>query len=107
MFWLDHLRHNRHVNAILILDNCAAHQIHMSLLPPKLTIKFLPPNVTSRYQPADMGMISSLKIGYKMLLLKRLLEMFDADGGYELVAEQRTKQKGGKKGWHVVGSHIF
>ena len=81
VFWPDHLHCNGHgVNAILILDNCTAHQIDMSLLPPNLTIMFLPPNVTSRHQPADMGMIAALKAGYKSLYLHTLLCIFDIPG---------------------------
>ena len=48
------------VNAILLLDNCTAHDIPMPSIPERLTILFLPPNVTNRHQPADMGQIASL-----------------------------------------------
>ena len=79
------------INAILILYNYTAYQIDMLLLPINLIIIFLPPNVTSPHQAVDMGIISSLKIGYKILLLERLLEIFNVDGGYDFAAEQRAK----------------
>ena len=70
-----------HSKALLLLDNCSAHKINMELLPDWLKIVFLPPNVTNRHQPADMGMIASLKIGYKINMLTQLLEIFDKEGG--------------------------
>ena len=103
-WWIKHVllpeHHKRHgvVNAILILDNCSAHKIDMSLLPKHLVILFLPPNVTNTHQPADMGMIASLKMGYKSVYLRRLLDIFDAPGGFETAAEERRKQKRGCKG---------
>ena len=88
------------VNAILILDNCSAHNIDMSNIPPRLTIKFLPPDVTSRHQPADMGMIAAaLKVGYKAMFLRYLLDIvFDKEGGYEAAAASRARQRRGCRG---------
>ena len=37
----------------------------------------MPPQVTSRHQPANMGIISYLKVGYKALYHRKLLENFD------------------------------
>ena len=82
VFWPAHVHRNGEVNAILILDNCSAHNIDFSTISKHLTVKFLPPNVTSRSQPADMGMINSLKLGYKSNYLRTLLRIFDTDGGY-------------------------
>ena len=39
--------------------------------------------MTSNHQPADMGMTASAKVGYKMLLLQKLLSIFNFEGGYE------------------------
>ena len=97
VFWPSHELRNGNVNAILILDDCTAHKIDMSKIPKHLTIKFLPPNVTNRHQPADMGMISSLKAGYKALFLRTLLGIFDTPGGYEIAAEHRAKQRKGQR----------
>jgi hypothetical protein len=69
---------------------------------------FLPPKVTNTHQPADMGMIGSLKLGYRMLYLHTLLELFDKDGGFEEAAELRKKQKRGCKGIDYGGKpHIL
>ena len=87
------MQENGHVNAILILDNCSAHKIDISKISSKITIKFLPPNVTSRHQPADMGMITGLKTGYKALFLHQLLQIFDVPGVYEQAAVCRARQK--------------
>jgi len=35
-----------------------------------------------------MGVISTMKIGYKLKMLKILLNIFNQDGGYEAAAEQ-------------------
>ena len=51
-------------------------------IPDRLTVVYLPPNMTSNHQPADMGMIASLKVGYKTTLLRNLLSVFDMEGGY-------------------------
>ena len=99
VFWPWHLKENGNVPAILILDNCSAHKIKGSnRLPKKLFIIFLPPNVTNRHQPADMGMIAVLKIGYRMNFLHQLLYIFDAPGGYEAAAKLRSQQKPGCRG---------
>ena len=76
---------------ILILDNCPAHIIDFTLLPSWCHVLFLSPNTTSNYQPADMGMIASLKIGYKATMLNKLLRIFDNEGGYEGAAANRRR----------------
>ena len=86
------------MNTILILDNCSAHNIDFLTISKHLTVKFLPPNITSRSQPADMGMINSLKLGYKSNYLRTLLRIFDTDGGYEAQAHLRAQQPSGCKG---------
>ena len=108
VFWPWHLEMHGDVTCILLLDNCSAHDIDMTQLPKKLIIKFLPPNVTNTHQPADMGMIASLKLGYKSLYLRILLDIFDSDGGYEQAAIRRNKQKRGCKGIHYGGKpHVL
>jgi hypothetical protein len=90
-------------NCILILDNCTAHKIDMTLLPTWFHLIFLPPNMTSNFQPADMGMIASLKIGYKATMLQKLLDIFDAEGGYEGAANQRRTIRQGQRGLDYGG----
>ena len=85
MFIKSHeARFGIHRRAILLLDNCTAHKLPPETLasfPKWLKIVFLPPNVTNKSQPADMGMIASLKIGYKTKMLLQLLKIFDEAGG--------------------------
>jgi hypothetical protein len=103
--------HNRYkgrgVPCCILLDNCSAHKLgdnEMEELERKnVFIKFLPPNLTSKRQPADMGMIASLKVGYKTFMLNELLDLFDQEGGFELAAERRQKQKKGCKGLRFGG----
>ena len=45
-----------------------------------------------------MGMINSLKLGYKSNYLRTLLRIFDTDGGYERQALLRAQQPRGCKG---------
>jgi len=68
-----------------------------------LKIVFLPPNVTNKSQPADMGMIALLKIGYKTNMLLQLLKFFDEVGGYKAAAEQRKSTTRGCRGLAVGG----
>ena len=80
----------------------------MSKLPKRLTVHFLSPNVTSVHQPADMGMIASLKVGYKVIMLRKLLDIFDVEGGYKAAYEKRKTMKRGKKGLLYGGKpHIL
>jgi hypothetical protein len=58
-----------------------------SLLPRNLEIEYFPENVTNTHQSADMGIIASLKVGYKLSMLVTLLAIFDIEGGYEKAAE--------------------
>ena len=85
-------------DCILILDNCPAHRVNTNILPKNLHVIFLPPNMTSNHQPADMGMIASLKVGYKIIMLDKLLEIFDGEGGYEGAARARKSVRKGLRG---------
>jgi hypothetical protein len=64
---------------ILILDNLDAHKALTDWggVPKNIHIMFLPPNLTSKYQPMDQGVIATVKLGYKMLMLKFLLLICD------------------------------
>ena len=98
VFWPHHRRTRGDVPALLLLDTCSAHEVDTTKIPSKLAVKFLPLNVAHRHQPLDMGVLSSLRVGYKRTFLQYLLNMFDVEGGYELAAEQRKKQPKGCKG---------
>ena len=103
MFIPAHNKKFGRADAILLLDNCPAHNVDMTQLPSWLDMIFLPPNMTSNYQPADMGMIASLKMGYKTIMLTKLLEIFDAEGGYEAAAKFRMRVKRGQRGLDYGG----
>ena len=47
----------------------------------------------SKRQPADMGMIVSMEVGYKTLILNQLLDLFDEEGGFEISGERRKRQR--------------
>ena len=71
VFCTHHLRIEGDVDAIIFLGKCSAHDIsdeEKSKLPKRLFISLLPPNVNNTYQPANMVMISSIKVGYKVSL---------------------------------------
>ena len=98
------------MNAILLLDNCSAHTLSdekKSKLPNQISIFFLPPNVTNTHQPYEMGMIASIKVGYKVTLLEQLLSIFDIEGGYLRAYAERNKQNRGCKGVDFGGRRHF
>ena len=114
VFWPYHLKKHGNVHAILILDNCTSHQgidqkefQKKHNLPEKLIIVFLPPNVTSRAQPADMGMIALLKIGYRYIMLGKLIDLYDSYSVKE-IDNMRARAKRGQKGLDVGGkAHLL
>ena len=57
--------------AVLLLDNCAAHPDVEELVSEsgRIAAKFLPPNVTSLIQPMDQGVLVALKRIYKKKLV--------------------------------------
>ena len=81
VFWpyhCDHFRGRETPKALLILDNCSAQtNLDETELPDKLHIINLPPGLTCRHQPADMGIIAGIKVGYKAAMLTQLLHHFD------------------------------
>ena len=108
VFWPHHRRTRGDVPALLLLDECSAHEVDMTKIPAKLTIKFLPSRVVHRHQPLDMGVMSAIRVGYKHMLLRCLLKLFDVEGGYELAAEQRkTLPKGCKGLYYGTKPHIL
>ena len=103
VFWPYHKRKHGNLYCILILDNCTAHKIDVSHISDRIIIVFLPKNVTNKHQPADMGMIASLKVGYRVIMLGKLLDVFDQEGGYEKAADTRGKQPRGCRGLDYGG----
>ena len=59
--------------------------------------------MTINHQPADMGIIESLKVGYKKNLLRNLLSVFDMEGGYHNSSRQRAQAPRGCIGFIYGG----
>jgi len=97
---------------ILLLDNFTGQKgfskVDTDNLPNWLHLVYFPANVTNRHQPCDMGIISSLKTGYKTHLLQKYLNIFDTDGGYDEAAQLRKTKKRGLRGVEYGGkAHIL
>jgi hypothetical protein len=94
-----------HVPCILILNNFSGHKalFEGGWLPEEINIIFFPANVTSNHQPADMGIISGLRVGYKAVLLWAYLDIFDIGGGFEDAKRRRALRQPGFKGLDVGG----
>ena len=58
---------------VFLLENFSDHKLSdegFAVLEERnVFVCFLSPNLTSKRQPANMGMIASLKVGYKTLML--------------------------------------
>lgn len=54
------------------------------------------------HQLADMGMIASLKVGYQVIMLHKLLDIFDKECGYKQAAAERLKRPKGYRGLDTV-----
>jgi hypothetical protein len=73
--WLSKLNKRfkaQHRRVLIVVDNCPAHPKITNL--ESITLAFLPPNATSRLQPCDMGIIKNLKVKYRRLVTKRLID---------------------------------
>lgn len=57
---------------LLLVDNCPAHPNVDNLRAIKLV--FLPPNTTSLLQPMDQGVIKSLKVHYRKLMVLNVIQ---------------------------------
>ena len=89
------------MNAMPLLETFSSHNLcdeEKSKLPNHIFVSFLPPNVTNTGQPADMGIISSIKVGYKVTLIQQLLYNFDTEGVYLWEYTKRRKKYIGCKG---------
>lgn len=104
VFWPWHVRKFGDLKAVLLLDNCSANtNLGETKLPKKLIIRFFPPLVTSHHQPADMGIIATIKVGYRTLMLVRLLALFDEPDGFENAEQARKRRRRGCRGLDVGG----
>ena len=57
---------------VLLVDNCTAHGVKVSLK--NIKVVFLPANTTSLIQPCDQGIIRTLKAYYRREMRARILE---------------------------------
>ena len=110
-FWPFHQKNYGNRHALLLLDNFSAHTKVMDdpRIPTKLHILFFPPNSTSFLQPADMGMIASLKVGYWMKMLELLLTICkNSPAAYEnAVRVGRTMGRGCKGLYHGTKANVL
>ena len=81
-------QHVRGVPCIILFDNFSAHKLSDEdfdvLEERNVFVRFLPPNITSKRKPADMGMIASLKFGYKTPMINQLLDLFGVECGFKI-----------------------
>ncbi|XP_045208819.2 tigger transposable element-derived protein 4-like [Mercenaria mercenaria] len=71
----DRKMHRKKRKVVLIVDNCPAHPNVQGLQAVRLV--FLPPNTTSVTQPMDQGVIQSLKVQYRNLVMQRQSDCVD------------------------------
>ena len=95
VFWPHHLKTDGNVYSLLILENCSSHKdldesevARKFGLLDKLCIILLPPNLTSRIQPADMGIIAALKVGYKLFMVRSLIVVYEDQNFKEIDTAQ-------------------
>jgi len=62
-------------DSFLLLDQCSAHQ--KDLVFSNIKLLFFPPNTTSKLQPLDAGIIHSLKVNYRKLLLRAKIDEYE------------------------------
>lgn len=60
--------------ALLFIDNAASHPSDAVLVKDDIKAIFLPPNVTSILQPMDQGVLQNIKLHYRKMLLRTLIE---------------------------------
>ena len=81
-------QHSLWVPCVILLDNFSAKKIsdeEFSVLEEhNVFVRFLPPNITSKRKPADIGMIASLKFGYKTPMINQLLDLFGEECGFKI-----------------------
>lgn len=76
VFWPFHLKENGDVPTILLLDNFSGQtNLNKRSLPQNLEKVYFPEKVTNKHQPADIGTIANLKVGYKVSMLEMLLSI--------------------------------
>jgi len=91
----------------VLLDNCSAHRLSDELMNENaFHIYFFPPCITRKFQPADMGNIACIGVGYKITMLGKMLADFDDEHVIEM-ANQYCKRERARKGWHMDEKQPF
>ena len=104
VFWPWHKKTHGDVCELLLLDNCSSHKgLDDNRMTKKFVIIFFPPNVTNENQPADMGIIAAMKVGYRTHMLSIILDIFDEPDGYNNAEAARARRPRGCKGIHYGG----
>ena len=85
------------LRALLLIDNAPSHPSEMQLVSGDIKAIFLPPNVTSILQPMDQGVLQNIKLNYRKMLLRTLIEEQDCS-----VIENLKKSN--HKGCHLLAS---
>ena len=62
---------------LLFVDNFSGHNFEGTLTNVKLV--YFPANCTSILQPLDQGIIASFKVGYRTLIIRRIVEKLDSE----------------------------
>ncbi|GBO40723.1 Tigger transposable element-derived protein 6 [Araneus ventricosus] len=73
---LDNKMKKQKRKIILFMDNATSHPDDLKVK--NINLVFLPPNTTSMLQPLDQGIIRSFKLGYRKLLLRRVLSQISS-----------------------------
>ena len=80
--WLDEF--NEHIKAsdadrqvLLLIDGAGCHAGSVDHLMSNVKVWKLPPNCTAIMQPCDQGIIRSVKIWYRSVICKRLLDSIE------------------------------
>ena len=104
MFLPLHEKTPGNVCALLLLYNCSAHKVlDNNRLPAKPLIISFHPNVTNQHQPADMGIVAAMKVGYRAHMLSIILDIFHEPDGYKNAELARARRPRGCKGVHYGG----
>jgi hypothetical protein len=58
---------------LVLVDNCSSHSLKRDLVLSNVRVEFFPAKTTSANQPMDMGIIRSVKAGYRKRLLEKII----------------------------------
>ena len=92
---------------LLFIDNATSHP-HLEFS--NIELKFFPANCTSQLQPMDQGIIQSMKLSYRKLLLLDLLSRVDScDSGQGLIKSITVKHAmyWAAQAWEMSNPKLF